>query len=179
MAQMTHLEHSLELTTTLEDLLVREFRVCQNLYSLTREERLLLSKNDVQALMSLVERKEALLDELGRLEDLKSMTMQEMGTILGLDSKPVQSLTVGDIIAALDVDSASRLGNLRSGILALVDQVRDLTHGNRALATTALERADALQAFLLSFYQSPTGYRPQGVSIGGEQAVAWEIDHLA
>jgi flagellar biosynthesis/type III secretory pathway chaperone len=173
------MEKAQDLINTLEDLMVKEFRVCQNLFSLTRDERSALSNSDVQSLTSLVERKEALLDELGQLDDSKRMTTQEIGTMLGLNSQPGQSLTVGGVLTALDSGTADRLGHLRKGILALADQVRDMTRSNHALATIALERADAVQAFLLSLYQTPPSYRPPGVPTRSGQALSWEIDHIA
>lgn len=176
---VTNIDKTQELTNALEDLLVKEFRIFQSLHALTREERVALSNNDVQLLLSLVERKEATLDELGRLEDSKRMTVQELATLLELATPSGEAYTVSDVIVALEADAAARLANLREGISALIDKLRDLTHGNRALANTSLERADALQSFLLSFYQSPGGYRPQGMPVNKGPSLAWELDQLA
>jgi flagellar biosynthesis/type III secretory pathway chaperone len=169
-------EKTLEHLNALEDVLVKEFRLCQNLHALTKDERAALAKNDVSSLLTLVERKEALLDELGQLDDSRRTLTQETSQQLGLN---IESPTLTDILPAIDLDSATRLGHLREGILALMNEVKDLTHGNRALAVTALERTDAVQAFLLSLYQTPAGYRPQNVPASREPTLSWEVDHTA
>ena len=56
------MENLQEHLTTLENVLVREFRACQTLHSLTKEERLVLSSDDISGLLNLVEQKEAVLD---------------------------------------------------------------------------------------------------------------------
>jgi flagellar biosynthesis/type III secretory pathway chaperone len=163
-----------EQLTTLEDLLVRQFRACQSLHMLTKEERLALSSSGAaDALLGLVEQKEALLDELGKLEDRRRMLVQEVSGLLGLQAAP---LSLADVLAALPEDISGRLGRLREGILALLGGVRDLTHGNRALAETALERADAVQAFLLNLCRPAPGYRPPGLPPAPQSSVAWDLD---
>jgi flagellar biosynthesis/type III secretory pathway chaperone len=167
----------LELLNTLEDLLVKEFRASQALFNLTRDERSALAGNDVQVLLTLVEHKEALLDEMAQLDDSRRMITQKIQSHLGLDNA---TPSLQDIISSLDTETGKRLGNLRSGILTLLAKIRELTHGNRALATTALERTDAVQSFLLSLIQPPTAsYRPQGMPKMGETSLAWEVDHIA
>jgi flagellar biosynthesis/type III secretory pathway chaperone len=150
-----------ELVNVLEDVLVREFRASQSLYTLTKDERVALSNNDVAALSTLIERKEALLDELGQLDDARRAATQDLKLVLGL---AVHTPSLSDVIAVLDPEPAGRLAHLRSGILTLMDKIRELTHGNRALTSAALERTDAVQAFLLSLYQQPAPtYRPHGI----------------
>jgi flagellar biosynthesis/type III secretory pathway chaperone len=163
---------------TLEDLLVKEFRASQNLLDLTRSERAALSANDVIQLVSIVERKEILLDELGRLDDSRRMSTQEAGSVLGIKKNPP---SVADVLTYVDRTTAGRLGHLREGILTLMDQVRDLTYGNRALAASALQRCEAVQAFIISSYQTPSGYRPPSVALPGasEPARSLEIDSWA
>jgi flagellar biosynthesis/type III secretory pathway chaperone len=140
--------------TALEDLLVKEFRACQALHTLTKEERQALTGGDTNALVRLVEQKEAQLDEMSDLEAKRRSLVQELNQLCGLENDPA---TLADLLAALPAESSGRLGRLGEGILTLLVDVRDLTHGNRAIASTALERADAIQAFLLSRYQQQDG----------------------
>ncbi|HEX7976165.1 MAG TPA: flagellar protein FlgN [Anaerolineales bacterium] len=139
------------LLDSLEDQLVKEFRSCQSLYILTKEERLALSLNNVQDLSSLVERKLALVDELVQLEQARHTVTREMGDALGLKHP---SPGVSDILSSLDQDAAHRLSRLLEGILAVTGYVRDLTQGNQALTETALEQTHAAQAFLLDLNPS-------------------------
>ena len=165
-----------ELLTMLEDLLVKEFRACQLLHALTRDERQALSSAAVDDLSAMVEQKEALLDELGGLEDRRRMLTQELGGLLGL---PEPSLSLADVLAALPGEVPGRLVRLQEGILSLLAGVRDLTHGNRALAVSALERADAIQSFLLNLCQPALGYRPPGLPPAPESMLAWDVDQRA
>jgi flagellar biosynthesis/type III secretory pathway chaperone len=149
------------LITTLEDLLVREFRVCQSIFTITKDERLSLSKNDVATLSTLTEQKEALLDELGQIEDQRRMVAQELSNPLGINSP---SPTIADISAVLNSEVGSRISRLREGILALAEKTRNLTGGNHALAISALERTDALQTFLLDILKPTLFYQPPGTT---------------
>jgi flagellar biosynthesis/type III secretory pathway chaperone len=170
---MDAIDKKQDLLNTLEDLLVREFRACQVLYDLSREERAAISNHDITRMLCLVEDKEAVLDELSSLDDSRRMTSQEMGSLLGL---AVHAPTVADLLPALSVENASRIGRLREGILTVMDKVRDLNRGNHALASGELERADSVQAFLLSLVQPPVTYGPLGNQVG-LGASALEIDH--
>jgi flagellar biosynthesis/type III secretory pathway chaperone len=168
----------LELGSQLETLLIKEFSSCHMLLDLTRAERSALAKKDVAQLTSLVERKEVLLDELGRLDDDRRRVTQDLGSAAGLPvlHSSTHPPSVADILPALDEETAARLGRLREGILALMSKVRDLAHGNNALAVSALERAEALQSFLLSLYQPPAHYGPLGVPIVADTPLSWEFD---
>ncbi len=153
---------------TLEELLAREFRVCQSLHSITKDERANLIRNDVRALLVLIEQKEALLDELGRIEDERRMAVQELSQILGLHP---QTSSIRELLPKLSKPYSERYLRLCEGIAAISGQIRDFNHGNQALTLSALERVDAMQMFLLSFYQSnglychspSTGYQPSGM----------------
>jgi flagellar biosynthesis/type III secretory pathway chaperone len=177
---MEAIDKKQDLLNTLEDLLVREFRACQLLYQLSREERVAISNHEIPRMLSLVEDKEAVLDELGRLDDSRRMTCQELGSLLGL---AIHAPTVADLLPGLSPENACRMGRLREGILTVMDKVRDLNRGNHALASSELDRAGSVQSFLLSLIQPPATYGPLGMkSTNGLQntshsAPALEIDH--
>jgi flagellar biosynthesis/type III secretory pathway chaperone len=153
------LETIQEQLTTLEDLLVKEFRACQALQALTKDERQALASGHIEELTRLVERKEAQLDEMGDLENKRRALVQELNRSCNLQP---DSATLADLLGALPPDPAGRLGRLAEGILTLLVDVRDMTHGNRAIASTALERADAIQTFLLGLYQQQGDRRATG-----------------
>jgi hypothetical protein len=165
-------ERTHELQGSLEDLLVREFRACQALCAFTKEERTALTKDDVIQLAALVEKKEALLDEIGLVEESRRTVVQELATEAGA---PERSATLADLLPVLDSTIAGRLARLREGILALSGEVRDLTSGNMALASTSIDRIDAVQSFLLSMCQPQITYQPPGAILQGSPA-AWNLD---
>jgi flagellar biosynthesis/type III secretory pathway chaperone len=165
-------ERTHELQGSLEDLLVREFRACQTLCAFTKEERAALTRDDVTQLAELVEKKEALLDEIGLVEESRRTVIQELASEAGA---PERCGTLAELLPILDPAIAGRLGRLREGILALSGEVRDLTSGNLALASTAMERIDAVQSFLLSLCQPQINYQPPG-AMAQTSPAAWNVD---
>lgn len=162
--------------TSLEDLLVREFRTYQSLVLLTRDERTSLASGDIHTLMTLVEQKDELLDDLMRLEDSRARVTEAWVDASGFSSP---SPTIADMLPELDSSIAGRFGRLREGILALVEDLRELTHGNTALVNMAMERVDAVRFFLMNLGQPEAGYQPPGVSPSTTSPAVWEVEHWA
>lgn len=164
-----NLEAIQEQLVSLEDMLVKEFRACQALQALTREERQALASGHVDDLKQLIERKEVQLKEMSDLEEQRRELVSELNRSCGLQP---DLATLADLLSALPAEAAGRLSRLGEGILSLLVDVRDLTHGNRAIATTALERADAIQGYLVSLYQQQGEQPLQGMSPGAGAAPA-------
>ncbi len=162
--------------STLESLLVQEFRALQSLIAVTREERSCFTAHDPAALMLTVEKKEALLDELSLTEEARRMTTLDVTTGLGL---PTRTSSLVELLPHLDSEISDRLGRLSDGISALVDQARDLNYGNRVLSRTALDWVVSTQAFLINTCQPESGYRPPGAIPSYEQTAVWDIEHQA
>jgi flagellar biosynthesis/type III secretory pathway chaperone len=157
----------------LEDLLVREFRACQTLLTLTKDERQALAKNDVRALSALVEQKEAWLDELAQIEDQRRMVVQEIARQFPMIS-PTPS--VADLASALEPEVGGRMDRLRDGIGVLSGEIRELSSGNRALAASALERTDAVQSLIVDLLRPSLNYQPPGTPYRPEHGAAWGVD---
>jgi flagellar biosynthesis/type III secretory pathway chaperone len=134
----------------LESLLVKEFRACQALLNLTRDECEALGQGDVLRLLVLAEHKEILLDRLNSLENARQL---QVAQLVGLDHEQGDD-SVTQNLKILDLDGELQLVNLFEGIQVLKGQVRELVRGNRALAATALNQAAALQAGLVSHTQT-------------------------
>ncbi len=160
--------------TTLEDLLVHEFRTCQFILNLTKDERQALTRNEFNNLPAIVEQKEALLDELSQIEDQRRMVAHELAQKLGIVSS---SPTIAEIGAALPVEEGRRINHLREGIVALSGEIHELTSGNHALAVSALERVDAVQTFLMDLCKPSLFYQPPGSHPHKEAEAALGIDH--
>jgi flagellar biosynthesis/type III secretory pathway chaperone len=143
--------------TALEDALVSEFRAYQTLVALTQDERQALLANDVNRIQGVLAQKETLAGNLERLESARMAALEAWASATGIEAH-----TLTAILSSLDPATSERLKRLRDGILALTTQLRELSHGNRALANSALEGAAALQNFLLSLSQVPTGYQRPG-----------------
>jgi flagellar biosynthesis/type III secretory pathway chaperone len=140
---------------TFEGLLVKEFRAYQTLFNLSMEERQSLSRGDVARLLALAERKEALLDQLSRLDESRRLLLYSLEKSPDASAQPGEGASLARALGTLDREEAGRIMHLQEGILVLMGQVRELTQGNRALAACALERASSLQAQLARLWQIP------------------------
>lgn len=161
------------LVITLEDLLVMEFRTCQSIHNLSKEERQALSKSDIPTLEKLVEQKEAALDELGQIEDKRRMIAQNLGQEFGIHT---DGPTIAEIADRLPQETGNRINHLREGIVALSEDIRVITSGNRVLAATALDWIDATQTFLLDAIRPTPFYDRPGVAAGNQSEAVWDVD---
>ncbi len=165
----------LEDLNNLEKLLVRQFRELQKLTELTRKEREVLL-NGGDALMRMVEDKEALLDQLSMMEDTRRQLVQDLAVALQLQSKET---SIRELLPHLDPDVAQRIYNLSEGVHTLSVQARELNRANQALAMTRLEWARAAQEFLISQTQPEVSYRPPGNTTGPQTSTAWGVEFRA
>ena len=145
---------------TLEQIMVRQFNLLQELLNLTRAERDALYRNDAMLLVPLVERKEALLDQIVLLEDQRRMHTERLSQYLhtGIGAAP----SLHQILPHVPSPRAERLQRLSEGILSLASQVRQTNEHNALLVTNAIEWVSTTQDFILSLYTQPGGYSPTG-----------------
>lgn len=166
----------LTLATTLEDLLVQEFRACQSLHHLTKEERQALTKNDLNSLEVILEQKEVVLDELGQIEDRRRMITQNLGDLVGLKHT---NPSITTICQKLNNEVGRRIKHLKEGISALAEEIKVITSGNHALAMIALERVDALQTILIDSFRPSLTYDRPGTKPSNQLDMVWEVDQRA
>lgn len=163
----------------LESLLVQEFRTCQALESVTRQERSALAGGDAPRMQSLAEEKESILDHLYALEDARQSYLVETAARLAPVAAEPADAALMAILAAANPSQAERLRTLQAGILTLTGQVRDLTEGNYALAEAALQQAnhrqqtlgEAGQGDLPALFAAVLAAR-QALTIGDKDAVS-------
>jgi flagellar biosynthesis/type III secretory pathway chaperone len=140
----------------LEYLLVRQFRLLQNLIDESSKEKdALLNKGD--ELMQLVENKEVLLDQLGFVENDRRKAVQDIMLALGIQA---DTNSIKDVIPHLDEDTATRMGRLADGISSLVWKAREQNQLNQAIAHNRLDWLKAAQYLLVGIAQPETDYRP-------------------
>ncbi|MCX8023706.1 MAG: flagellar protein FlgN [Thermanaerothrix sp.] len=144
----------------LEKVMVRQFNLLQELLNLTRAERDALYRNDTTLLMPLVERKEALLDQIVLLEDQRRMETERLSQYLRAGIGEAPSLQL--LFPHIPSPRSERIQRLSEGILSLADQVRQTNEHNALLVTNAIEWVSATQAFILGLYTQPEGYSPTG-----------------
>lgn len=170
----THLyETKANLITTLEGILVEEFRTCQSLQKVVKQERYLLIEADVNSLSDLIEEKDILLDELSQIEEQRRMTIEKLTEHYPL----VKELTTAeDLFELLDPVVSKRLERLYTGIRTLIDQIKEFNLGNQALALNGLSRVDAVQAYLLNIFQNPQDYQPPGSTSQQSEVLVYDLD---
>lgn len=142
----------------LEQILVRQFKSLKQLVALTQRERSTLL-NDPDAVLNLVEEKEALLDSMTLLEDQCRKMVQEISLTLGLHS---QETSIEELLPYFEPEDARRVNTLSEGISGLAIEARELNRANQAIAVTRLDWLKATQEFLISIFLPEAGYQKPG-----------------
>jgi hypothetical protein len=143
----------------LELLLVKEFRLLQDLVETSRKEQQALLKNS-DTIMSLVEDKEVQLDELGMVENTRRQVVQSLMVDLGIRS---ETSSVEELLPHLDPATAGRIKRLFEGLNTLVLEARELNHNNQAVAAIKLDWVKAVQHLLIGLSQAENVYHvPNG-----------------
>jgi flagellar biosynthesis/type III secretory pathway chaperone len=163
-----------ELLVVLEDHLVKEFRMLQSLITLSKNERVCLRNRDTSQLLRVVEEKEALLDTIGLLMDSERMTIQKISEEVGLKSDTYSLVKLFPYFA---LEQRKRLKNLHEGISTLVDQAKELSLGNRAMADTNAQILDATQAYLLRLIMPPANYQHHPAATNAFLPPVWGVEH--
>lgn len=149
--------HDIDLTH-LEDLLASELREVQLIETLTVRERDALQQADLSRLQGIVHDKQAHMDELDRLESVRSYSLDQIAAQHPDELDPQPDLD--DVLGKVDRRTANRLRILRDGIAAHLDHCQSLNAGNRALLQIAADRNSALRDFLTDLFESSDSYGP-------------------
>lgn len=153
----------------LEQLLVKQFRLLQQLVETSKVEREAML-GDGKTVMRLTEDKEVLLDQLNMVEEERRVVVQSMAEALRIPEKPC---SVRTLISRLGREEAERLSRLMDGINILVSHARDLNQSNQALAHVKLDLIRSTQAFLISLTAPDVDYRPAIIAPAGREAPSW------
>jgi flagellar biosynthesis/type III secretory pathway chaperone len=172
---MEQLDRSTQMMIPLESFLVSEFRAYQTLLKLTRQERKALIKADIFLLANLVDQKDTLMDEIHRLEKGRTQVVREWAEQHGLPA----TASIQQIIRHVPQVTGQRLERVRSGILAVSEELRDLSRGNQALAASALERLDHMRTLILSFDQPADEYISTGQKRIPQSAASIKLEERA
>jgi flagellar biosynthesis/type III secretory pathway chaperone len=159
----------------LEQVLVRQFRLMQEMLALSKKERDALI-SDPDLVLQIVEDKEALLDSMSSVDGNCRKIVQSFSLHLGMHSEETSILA---LLPFFKPEDASRIRNLSEGISSLASQARDLNHANQALAQSKLDWLKAIQAFLISIFQPDSGYRVQNGRAKHQEATGLGIEFRA
>jgi flagellar biosynthesis/type III secretory pathway chaperone len=165
-----------ELINSLEDLLVKEFRVLQNLISVSQNERVALTTGDTDQIIKLVEEKEAILDQVSLLEDERRNLTAKLMLEMGIDD-PDLSMEV--VFRKSGKEASQRLARLNDGIMTLAAQARDISEWNKAYAVSTLDWLSATQNYMLKLVEPQIGYQGNGAASVSDVPVSLDINHQA
>ena len=165
-----------DVLVSLEAILVNEFRVYQSLRDLTLEERQVLLEGRGQNLMSIVDKKEELLDELTQMETKRNQLVDKIASIFDI-SQNYNNL--GELLDLIHAEPVKRLQRLRQGLVALQTEIRDINRGNAALASLNLEKITQLQNYLYKLFSTSSQYQPIGGQVYVEGPASWGMDQRA
>ena len=161
---------------SLEAVLVNEFRVYQSLRDLTLEERQVLLEGRGQNLMSIVDKKEELLDELTQMETKRNQLIDKIADIFDIQQNYEN---LGELLDYIHAEPIKRLQRLRQGLVALQTEIRDINRGNAALASLNLEKITQLQNYLFKLFTSTSQYQPVGGQVYADGPASWGMDQRA
>jgi len=159
----------------LEQVLVRQFKLLKDMIALTKKERFSLL-NDPDAVLGIVENKEALLDSMTLLEDRCRKIVQEISLSLNLHS---EDTSIQALLPFLKSEDARTIKNLSEGISSLASQARELNRANQAIAITRLDWLKATQSFLISLFQPEPGYQSPKVGASRKDATGLGVEFRA
>ena len=121
-------------TSPLADLLVKEFRTCQDLHYLIREERRAVLNHDERLIDALATQKQRLLEELNRLDSAVQRKIRDIGQAMVARENPNFPFTAAKILAEYDRETFGRHYSLYEGILALKEIISAMDSVNQTLA---------------------------------------------
>lgn len=108
-----------ELLTALEDLLVQEFRTCQELLNLNRIQQRKDPEESSETLQDVNSRRKILLEHLSILEQQRRDLLTEADPLEPLPGSPISKTAPVAIQERID-----RLSRLRAGVLVLISELR-------------------------------------------------------
>lgn len=156
--------------------MVNQFRVAQALRTLVQKEREDLVQRNAAQLTDSAEKKESLLDELGRLEEHRRQHTIKAAELCGLKG---EAASLNNLLATLNDPMVERINHLREGFMAIQAELREINQGNYALAVLNLERLNSLQVFLVDLVSPKVNYQPNGSNSANEPPVSYGLDHQA
>jgi flagellar biosynthesis/type III secretory pathway chaperone len=169
-------ESQQELLVAIEGAMVTEFRLCQSLFTLTKDERKALIEGNASVLSQIADKKELILDELGKIEQYRRMVTDRLTLSAGFGSE-IKDLS--DLLSRVRIKGSERISRLQQGILALQAEIREINMGNSALANINLERLNSLQSYLVNLIATPNHYYPNAAAPAVEPPATWGMDHRA
>lgn len=177
MPSMDSTEKVQQLMDTLEAALVKMFRLCQSLFTLTKEERQILIEGKANDLEEISSQKAKIIEEIENSEISRSQVSDKIAQACGLTRR---FETLSELLDTVIYDKKDQIRRLQEGILALQTDIREINNGNYALATLNLQHLEAVQGYLVNLIYAPSAfYAPPNAINRDEPPKTWGMDHKA
>jgi flagellar biosynthesis/type III secretory pathway chaperone len=124
-------------TNPLADLLVKEFRTCQDLHYLIREERRAVLNRDERLVAALATQKQRLVEELNQLDLAVQSKIEDIGRGMTIRANAHHLPSPTKILAEYDRETLGRHNSLYEGILALKEIISAMDSVNQTLSVPA------------------------------------------
>ena len=158
----------------LETVLVKLFRLCQELLAIVKKERQYLIDGNVDELEEVFITKSTLLTNIESLSGDQEKIVRKLSTAPGASERMVP---LSELLAKVESVSSERIKHLQQGILSLQKEIREFNGGNFALATLNLQQVQAVQDFLVDSVQPPsTFYGPKAGNKPDQSPRTWQMD---
>jgi hypothetical protein len=138
-----------------ENLIAEQFDILEILVKISKKERDLILNESLDALTSITEEKEVVLDKFGLLEDKTRLLLQTMSQKLGIHS---EKTNIQEILPFIEAEDAARIKRLLDGVKILVGTAKELNLGNQALTAIRLDWLSATQSFISTIIQRDDCY---------------------
>ena len=162
---------------SLETNLIAMFRLCQNLYSLAKEERQVLVDGRANELDGLAEKKMKVLDGIEKTEKDYQLLIKDIAMISGF-KREVEKLS--DLLVNFGEKEVEQIKRMQEGILVLQKDIKELNDGNYALAKLNVQHLEAVQGFIVNnIYPSSSYYGPDKNLQKKEPLTNWQMDQRA
>ena len=159
---------------SLETNLIAMFRLCQNLYSLAKEERQYLVDGRAGELDGLAEKKMKILDGIEKTEKDYQIIIKDIAAIAGIN-REIEKLS--DLLVNFGEKDVEQIKRMQEGILALQKDIKEVNSGNYALAKLNIQHLEAVQGFIVNnIYPSSSYYGPDTNVKKKEPLTNWQMD---
>lgn len=153
-------------------ILEKEAQLYSEFLELSRQKTEVIINGDVKELENITKREQALIDNVGELEETREQVVSEIACAIGAETS---SLTISTIIDSLDKLWAEKLKKARNSILYTIDEIRQINLQNKILIDTSLEYIDFSLNLMSSASSKGVKYSKDGKEGNDEKRSLFDV----
>ncbi|MDK2799520.1 MAG: hypothetical protein PWP27_1912 [Clostridiales bacterium] len=141
------------------EVLVQQIRVYENILKLAKEKTDIVVAGKITELENLVKLEQALVVQIGRLEQQREEVVDEIAAVLNINK---QDVTMSSLTEYLDVLQKEKLKNYQQKLTNILDELKNTNELNAKLIKQALEYVEFSINAMTSTSVSGSGYEGKG-----------------